>query len=198
MGNPEDQAVIEDILSGDSDAYAILVMRYQKAIYNLMVRMTGSGEDAADLTQETFIKAYEGLSRFQKGRRFFPWLYTIGLNHSKNFLRRRCLLQTDSVEDCELESGLDYPAQQEDVMYARLDAQRLQAVLNQLPVDYREALILRYHEGCTMEDIAEALNLSVSGAKMRVHRGLQKIRKLLGDGPGTEADLDSAVPDPIA
>jgi RNA polymerase sigma-70 factor (ECF subfamily) len=192
MGNPDDQEIIEDILRGDSEAYSILVVRHQKAIFNLMIRMTGCAEDAADLTQETFIKAYEGLSRFQRGRRFFPWLYTIGLNHSKNFLRRRCLSQTDSVEDCELESGLDYPAQQEETMYAQLDAQRLRAVLSRLPVDYREAVILRYHEECTMEDIAVALDLSVSGAKMRVHRGLRRLKELLENGSGSEEDLASA------
>ncbi len=175
----DDQEIIDSIADGDSNAYAILVKRYQKAIFNLMFRMTGSYDDATDLAQETFIKAYEQLYRFQKGKKFFPWLYTIGLNHSRNFLRQRKKSRDISIEDCDPGSGLDYPGQQEDDLCARIDHQYISAALNQLPLDYREALILRYHEGLSMEDVAAALKLRMSAAKMRVHRGLEKLRCLL-------------------
>ena len=70
------------------ECYSILVRQYQKPIFNLMYRVTGSSEDAKDLTQETFIKAYEKLDHFRMGARFFPWLYTIGYNHARNFVQR--------------------------------------------------------------------------------------------------------------
>jgi RNA polymerase sigma-70 factor (ECF subfamily) len=174
----EDAQAIAAISNGDVDAYSILVLRYQKAVFNLMFRMTGSYDDAADLAQETFIKAYDQLYRFQKGKRFFPWLYTIGLNHAKNFLRYNKRTHCVSLEDCEIGSGLDYPGQQEDSLCARLDYGQLHAALDQLPLDYREALILRYHEDLSMEDVAAALKLKLSAAKMRVHRGLAKLRDI--------------------
>lgn len=175
----EDTEVIAAILDGDVNAFSILVERYQKSIFNLMFRMTGSYEDAADLAQESFIKAYDQLYRFQSGRKFFPWLYKIGLNHARNFMRRGKMSRCVSLEDCETGSGLDYPGQQEDKICSQLDYVKLNAALDQLPLDYREALILRYHEELSMEEVADALNLKVSAAKMRVHRGLAKVREIL-------------------
>ena len=114
----DDSLLIAAILEGDVNAYSTLVLRYQGAIFNLMFRMTGSYEDSADLAQETFISAYEQLHRFQTGKKFFPWLYTIGLNHARNFLRHK-KGQMVSLEDCEIGSGLDYPGQQEDEISQR-------------------------------------------------------------------------------
>ena len=176
----DDAQVISAILAGDVNAYSVLVLRYQGAIFNLMFRMTGSYDDASDLTQETFIKAYDKMHRFQKGKKFFPWLYTIGLNHARNFLRHSKIARSVSLDDYEPGSGLDYAGQQEENIVEKLDYELLNAALNQLPLDYREAIILRYHEGLSMEDVAEALNLKLSAAKMRVHRGLEKLRDILG------------------
>jgi RNA polymerase sigma-70 factor, ECF subfamily len=181
MEEASDHQVISTVLAGDVDAYAVLVRRYQKPIYNLMYRMTGgSHADSLDLAQETFIKAYEALHRFRAGSRFFPWLYSIGLNHSKNFLRRNRAHPTVDIDDCDPGSGLDYPGQEEETLCARLDFQHLREALGELPVDYREALVLRYHKDLSMEEIATALKISLSGAKMRVHRGLGKLREILG------------------
>jgi RNA polymerase sigma-70 factor (ECF subfamily) len=179
MDQLEEQQIISAILGGDADVYAMLVNRYQQPIFNLTYRMTGSREDAADLAQDAFIKAYEQLYRFQAGKKFFPWLYTIALNHTRNFLRKNKITRTVAIEDCDLHSDSDHAAQEEDKMCARLDCQRLQWALTRLPWEYREAVILRYREELPMEDIATALSLSLSGAKMRVHRGLKKLREIL-------------------
>jgi RNA polymerase sigma-70 factor (ECF subfamily) len=183
----DDAQIIDAILEGDVDAYATLVSHYQGAIFNLMLRMTGSYDDATDLAQETFIKAYDRLHRFQKGKKFFPWLYTIGLNNARNFLRDSKRRRTVPIDEYDPGSGLDYPDQQEESLIAKLDYRKLDAALRQLPLEYREAVILRYHEGLSMEDVADALNLRLSAAKMRVHRGLAKLREILGyDKHGTE------------
>lgn len=179
MDPSEEQRIITAVLSGDADAYAMLVTRYEQPIFNLTYRMTGSLEDAADLAQDAFIKAYEQLYRFQSGRRFFPWLYTIALNHTRNFLRKNRGARITAVEDLELHSESEHAAWEEDKMCAQLDCQRLQGALARLPWEYREAVILRYREELSMEDIAMALSLSLSGAKMRVHRGLKKLREIL-------------------
>lgn len=185
MDKWDDRRVIAAVLAGETEAYAILVERYQKPIYNLMVRMTGSTWDALDLAQETFIKAFEQLHRFRLGKRFFPWLYTIGLNHSKNFIRRRTSLQASSLECCEAACDQGNPRMEEEKLCMRLDAVRIAKALEELPFDYREAVILRYHEEMAMDEIADVLGISLSGAKMRVHRGLNKLRRLLEDKPDT-------------
>ena len=182
MDQPDDQQVISAVMNGNVNAYSILVQQYQKPIFNLMYRVTGSYEDAKDLSQETFIKAYEKLDHFRMGARFFPWLYTIGYNHARNFVQRGKPFQQLNGEDFEKNSGLDYPSQHEERVVAQIDFLRIYQALGQLPMDYREAVILHYHEGLSMEDIATALQLSISGAKMRVHRGIKKLREIiLGD-----------------
>ena len=187
MDQPDDQQVISAVMNGNVNAYSILVQQYQKPIFNLMYRVTGSYEDAKDLAQETFIKAYEKLDHFKMGARFFPWLYTIGYNHARNFVQRGKPFWQSSDEDFENNSGLDYPSQQEERVLAQIDFLRIYQALDQLPVDYREAVILHYHEGLSMEDIAMALQLSVSGAKMRVHRGIKKLKEIiLGNNHETE------------
>ena len=187
MDQSNDQQVIRAVMNGNVNAYSILVQQYQKPIFNLMYRVTGSYEDAKDLAQETFIKAYEKLDHFRMGARFFPWLYTIGYNHARNFVQRSRPFRQTSDKDCEESSGLDYPSQQEERVLAQIDFLRIYQALDQLPVDYREAVILHYHEGLSMEDIGTALQLSVSGAKMRVHRGIKKLREIiLGDEHETE------------
>jgi RNA polymerase sigma-70 factor (ECF subfamily) len=192
MDFSDDQKIITAVLAGNKDAYSALVQRYQRPIFNLMLRVTSSYEDASDLAQETFIKAYEKLDTFRLGARFFPWLYTIGFNHVRNFMRRDKLSHELFYQNWEEELGLDGPACQEDKMHAKLDFQRLFQGLQKLPVDYREALILHYHEGLSMEDIGAALQLSVSGAKMRVHRGLLKLRQIIFEDENEKERIVSA------
>lgn len=182
MEESYDQQIITAVLTGEVDAYRHLVVRYEKPIFNLMYRMTGSREDALDLAQETFIKAYEKLEHFKTGSRFFPWLYTIGLNHGRNFIRDHKMEKKCLVEMGGDESWMDRPSQQNQKVWSPLDVQRLREGLQQLPLDYREAMILHYHEGFSMKEIADALELSVSGAKMRVHRGLRKLRQIMDGG----------------
>jgi RNA polymerase sigma-70 factor (ECF subfamily) len=175
----DDEEAVAAILAGEVNAYAALVLRYQRPIFNLMCRMTGSQEDARDLAQETFIKAYEKLSYFQTGKRFFPWLYAIGLNHARNFLRKNKSSKGLNQDIWGYPSESDSPGGEEERLCLRLDSQKLKQALQEIPLGYREALILYYHEELPMEAVATALSLSLSGAKMRVHRGLKKLRGIL-------------------
>ena len=180
MDHFDDQSCISAVLAGDVNAYSALVKRYEKPIFNLMYRMTGSQADALDLAQDAFIKAYEQLDRFQTDRKFFPWLYTIAMNVARNLLRdKKRGTESSYIDEWEGCSGLDYPQQQEELMCTRLDFSVLHEALLQLPEDYREAIILRYREELSMEEVADALEISISGAKMRVHRGLNKLREIL-------------------
>jgi RNA polymerase sigma-70 factor (ECF subfamily) len=174
-----DANLIGEILAVDAEGYAVLVKRYQKPIFNLMIRMTSSEEDAMDLTQETFVKAYEKLEQFKPSSPFFPWLYTIGLNLARDFLRKVRVSRT-AVEV--LSRDPDLPSDPGETAHDSVgpDTDQVSRTLQKLPEDYREALILRFHEGLSMNELSSALGISVSGAKMRIHRGLLRLRELLG------------------
>jgi RNA polymerase sigma-70 factor (ECF subfamily) len=171
-----DQSLVYDILSGDVNLYALLMKRYQKPIYNLMLRMTGSEQDALDLSQETFVRAYEKLEKFDPSAPFFPWLYTMGLNLARDFLRRA---KRSPIESYEPENSFSIEIDQGDRLADQIDVQQVLEGLQTLPVDYREALLLRFHEGLSVSEVAYSLGLSLSAAKMRIHRGLLKLRQLL-------------------
>ncbi len=177
MGAAEDRLTVEAVLLGDKEAFGDLVRRYQGPIFNLMLRGCGSREEAGDLTQETFIKAYERLESFNRDRAFFTWLYSIGVNHLRDYLRRVKAGPVWSDEDPEMESVTDEPEMTERLSLVA-DAHWLVEALKVLPLDYREAVTLRYREELSMGEVAEALGLSLSGAKMRVHRGLDKLRRM--------------------
>ena len=169
-----EETLVYEILSGDVNAYALLVKRYQKPIYNLMLRMTGSEQDALDLTQETFVRAYEKLEKFNPSASFFPWLYTMGLNLARDFLRRARRAPTEPYEP---EGNLSVDSDRDERLADRIDGQEVLKGLQTLPSDYREALLLRFHEGLSVSEVAYALGLSLSAAKMRIHRGLLKLRQ---------------------
>lgn len=178
MDTTEENRLINAILGGDVESFAVLVHRYQRPIYNMMLRMTGHPEDATDLTQEAFLKVYENLERFRPNGRFFPWLYTIGLNLARDHLRRqKCAVEAAGLQPDDGGPGQD---QGDDAAHLQhMDAERLPFLLAALPLEYREALILRFHEGLTMRDVGLALGISTSGAKMRIQRGLQRLRDKL-------------------
>ena len=182
MSNSEENAIISSILAGDADAFAILVKRYQKPVFNLMIRITSSEEDAFDLTQDTFIQAYEKLDRFKPSGRFFTWLYTIGINLGRDFLRKRKTGKTKAEELYESQKTLSMAPNHWEPLIEKLDSALVKEALQELSLDYREAIILRFQEGMSMSEVARALGISTSGAKMRVHRGLLKLRGLLTTG----------------
>jgi len=176
-----EENLIREILAGDADAFAILVRRYEKPIYNLMLRMTGSEADAIDLTQDAFIRAYENLNRFRPSGRFFNWLYTIGMNLARDHLRRTKIKKEAEKQLRGSNSSPHIDPEKESVLPDQLAPEEVRTSLQQLPFEYREAIFLRFHEGLSMKELATILGVSLSGAKMRVRRGVLKLRQLLGE-----------------
>jgi RNA polymerase sigma-70 factor (ECF subfamily) len=181
MDNTDDQLIINRVLQGEVNAFGILVKRYQKPIFNLMYRIVGSADQAADLAQETFIKAYENLEKFAPGKRFFPWLYAVGLNHAKDFIRKNKARQKTELNTERMIDSQQFYQQQEHLCET-LDFQRVEKALSTMPLTYREAVILRYHEELSTRDISTALQISPSAAKMRISRGLEMLRQILKGG----------------
>lgn len=174
-----EESLILDILAGDANAYAVLVRRYQKPIFNLMLRMTSSKADAADLTQEAFVRAYEKLGYFKPHRSFFPWLYTIGLNLARDFHRRRKTAQAVEQELTDAQNAGDSALAGRGFLPKIIESNDVREALQGLPLQYREALVLRFHQGLAVQEIASALGISQSATKMRIQRGLLKIRECL-------------------
>ncbi|ACV68854.1 RNA polymerase sigma factor [Desulfohalobium retbaense] len=176
----QEKQAVRRVLAGERRAFAVLVDRYQTPIYNLFLRATHSPSLAADLTQETFLQAFRRLETFNTRKRFFPWLYAIGMNKVRDHLRREKRQTTRSLDE-DSNGELEWETARFDAVAAHLDVLHLEAALAKLPLEYREALILRYREQWATHEIATALGLSPSGVKMRVQRGLAQLRKLMED-----------------
>lgn len=179
MKLPEDNQIVNAVLSGNVNAYGRIVRKYQKPIYNLMYRATRSEQLSMEMAQETFTRAYEKLERFDPGRSFFSWLYAIGANLARDHLRkagRELLFSEAGIEGNQLTDGGPNQAAH---LEHNVEIAQVMQLLEKLPLDYREALILRYREDLPMEEVGKALSISTSGAKMRVHRALKSLRSML-------------------
>ena len=173
--------IIRAVQQGQTQAFAQLVGSYQGRIFNLAYRMTGRVPDAEDLTQEAFLKAFQSIRSFDTQKRFFPWLFTIALNVVRNHLKKeapRAMAGSEHPVEDEADrtgAGLD------ETLIKQQARKRLEAAVALLPMDQREAVIMRYYLDMSFDQLAEALNISVGAAKMRVKRGLEALRLLVGD-----------------
>lgn len=171
----DDAWAVERTLAGDREAFAVLVRRYQGPVYRLMLRFTHSEHEAGEMAQDAFVRAYERLAAYDSGRRFFTWLYTLALNIARDHARR---VTREPQYRHDLDSTIADPGRDP---LASLEAARLLEALRGLPPKYAEALALRYIEDMPLDAVAEALDLSLSGAKMRVHRALHMLREQYGE-----------------
>jgi RNA polymerase sigma-70 factor (ECF subfamily) len=175
QGASRDAEIVRDVLDGNVDAFSLLVLRYQQRAYAMVFRAVRSASLAADLTQDAFIQAYEKLEQFSPGRPFYPWLHAIALNIVRDYYRKEGRQDILHVDIDSVTTIADEPPAE-----ARLDMDRAVAALEQLPILYREALILRYREEYEFTEVARALNIGLSAAKMRVKRGLELLRDMIG------------------
>jgi RNA polymerase sigma-70 factor (ECF subfamily) len=185
MTPTEENQIVARVLRGEREAYAGLVDAYKGAIFNLAFRMTGSGQDADDLAQETFIRAFRNLRQFDPRKRFFTWLYTIGLNLIRNHLKKqgREMSRENAARDMAAQNPSEGamqrgPRAEQDLIQAQAIG-RLDACLQQLPADLREAVVLRFYQDLSFEEIATISDASVSAVKMRVYRGLEQLKQLM-------------------
>lgn len=189
MVREQEQAVIRRIREGDVNAFEELMAAYEKNVYNLALRMVNNPEDAADMAQEAFIKAYQSLPGFRGDSKFSVWLYRIVSNVCLDFLRRRNRRSelSLSVEDDEGEEAqLDIPDETfspEAQLERRMTREAVQRGLSGLPPDSRQILLLREIQGLSYEEIAQVLDLEVGTVKSRLFRARKKLCAfLLKDG----------------
>jgi RNA polymerase sigma-70 factor (ECF subfamily) len=180
MTPTEENQIVERVLQGEREAFAALVDAYKGAIFNLAFRMTGSRQDADDLSQETFIRVYRNLRQFDPRKRFFTWIYTISLNLIRNHLKKQGReMSRDTAAQSPSEAGIDQGAQTERDMMQAQENRRLEIGLQKLPADLREAVVLRFYQDLSFEEIATISDASLGAVKMRVYRGLDQLKQLI-------------------
>lgn len=181
---PDDVEVISAVLKGNTDAFGVLVRRYQKRVYNLALRYCGDRQEAEDLAQEVFLRIFRALNTFRGDSLFSTWLYRIATNVCLDALRRQknrpepVLDQPLETDSGELERELVSP---EPGPVHQVEAAELAAMIRQevarLREPYRSTIVLRDLEDLTYDEIAQILNVSVGTVKSRLHRARSILRE---------------------
>ena len=178
--HPEDAAAVALARAGDDEAFRVLVDRHSRSIYRLAYRMTGRPEDAEDVVQETFVRVYKQLGRFESRSNFATWLYRIGFNCAIDYMRARP--HRESAETHERLDQLSAPASvpaSDDLVFASEISGRVQEALNGLTPQERAAFLMRHYQGCSIEEICKALDLKSNAAKHSIFRAVKKMRVAL-------------------
>jgi RNA polymerase sigma-70 factor (ECF subfamily) len=188
--------MISSILAGDTELYCGLIRPYKLSVYRAALSHMKNKSDAEDVTQEAFLKAFRSLEEFRGEAKFGTWLISITVNEARSRLRRRGKLRMESLDGPLMERGRLRPAPLTDwreVPSEALERRELRKMLRQaidkLSPIYREVLLLRDVQECSIEETATALTISISSVKVRLHRArimLQKeiARKLKGVNSG--------------
>ena len=181
----EDKEIIEKVLAGDNDAFGLLVERYQNKIYNLCLRMCGNEDDAFDLTQDAFVRAWRNLGGFQFESAFSTWLFRLSSNICLDFLRakkRRAAVSLTVSDEEDEESQLDLPdpgKSPEEAVIAAEDRNLLTQALNSLPTDHRQIIVMRAIDDLSYSQIAEILGIQEGTVKSRLSRARTALRNKL-------------------
>lgn len=190
----DEQAIIEKVLAGDNNAFGELVEAYQDRVYNLALRMSGNADDAFDLAQEAFFRAWRGLAGFHFESAFSTWLFRLTSNVCLDWLRakkRRPTVSLTTLDDEgeEVQMEIRDPGKSpEELLLAAEDRKALLKALNELPVEYREILTLRAINDLSYEEIGRILDLREGTVKSRLSRARLALRnKLLQNGNKTES-----------
>ncbi len=182
---PSDADLIARTREGDAEAFGRLVERNQDYVYNLVYHLVGGEQDAEDIAQEVFVRAYKGIGRFEGRAKFSTWLYGIMLNCVRSFWRRRARRRTftlgpggedDEDERPEPESGGDNPFE------ATMREERIETVrsaIAELDHELREIVVLRDIHGLPYEELAEVLDLPAGTVKSRLHRARSVLKEKL-------------------
>jgi RNA polymerase sigma-70 factor (ECF subfamily) len=173
MHKDRDLALLEDCKRGDRQALDSLVRRYERPLYNAAFRMLGNPDEAADVMQTTFLKAFENLDRFNPKFKFFSWIYRIAINESINQLNRRGRQEPLAETLASATSGPD------EKLDAGRKSQQVQAVLMTLQEDHRAVIVLRHYSECSYRQISEILQIPEKTVKSRLFSARQVMKQKL-------------------
>jgi len=178
---------IKQVLKGDQSAYEDIVNLYQHKLYQVCYRMLASKEEAEDITQEAFVRAYINLHSFDQKRKFSTWIYRIATNLCIDRIRKK---KPDYYLDAEVAGteGLDMYSQiaadeqlPEETLEQMELQERIQYEISRLPDKYRAVIVLKYIEELSLQEISEILEMPLGTVKTRIHRGREALRKQLAN-----------------
>jgi RNA polymerase sigma-70 factor, ECF subfamily len=176
-----DAATVSRARTGDPDAFRQLVERHSQPIFRLAYRMTGNEHDADDVLQETFLRAYRQLGRFEDRANFGTWLHRIAVNCALDLLRSRGRIdryRSADPEEAEMTAASSDPQQDRLLLSAELRDQ-VAAAMERLSGNERTAFVLRHFEGMPVEEIGKTLGIQVNAAKHTIFRAVRKLRESL-------------------
>ena len=185
-----DQALVEQVQRGEKQAFDVLVLKYQNKIIQLVNRYVHDSDEARDVAQEAFIKAYRAIGRFRGDSAFYTWLYRIAINTAKNYLvasgRRppRSDIDAQDAEQYEGATGLKEYATPERLLLKDEIQETIAAAIDDLPEDLRTAITLRELEGLSYEEIAQTMDCPIGTVRSRIFRARDaidtRLKPLLG------------------
>ncbi len=194
MDSWDDRRLIGECLKGRTEAFGVIVRRYQDRLFNTVFRLLDNAEDAQDVVQESFISAYQSLGTFKGDSLLFTWLYRIAMNAAISLKRKKkatVSLDTGSKHDLVIdpvdqsagsEPGAALEREEEDA--------QLQAALNRLSLEHRSVIVLKDIEDMKYEEIAAVLEVPIGTIRSRLHRARLELRELLeksDEGQGAES-----------
>jgi RNA polymerase sigma-70 factor (ECF subfamily) len=182
-----DSVAVAKVKAGDGDAYRVLVDRHSRSVFRLAYRMTGNEQDSEDVVQETFLRAYKQLHRWEARSSFSTWLYRIAANYSLDLVRSKkrhgevAMNETPAADEpTEVVHALPSLSPGPDRLLLSGEVQKcVSDTLNGLSQQERTAFVLRHFEGQSIEEISAALGLSGNAAKHSIFRAVQKLRRAL-------------------
>jgi RNA polymerase sigma-70 factor, ECF subfamily len=191
-----DEELVARSVAGDADSFNQLILRWERPIYALAYRTIGREEDARDIVQDTFLRAYRALPGFKGEAKFSSWLYRIALNLCRDWVRRQRRTPTVQVpegielSDLASEQG---PVESIEDLVARREMSRAVAVaMTRLPEDQRTAIVLKEYHGLTFQEIADLQGCPLSTVKTRLYQGLSVLRRHLDHSGTTKETKEKA------
>jgi len=179
-----DEELVARSIGGDADSFNQLVLRWERPIYALAYRQLGREEDARDVCQETFLRAFRAIGGFRGQAKFSSWLYRIALNLCRDWVRKQrrapVVQMPDDVDAMELAAERE-PSESIEDLVARHDLTRIvEKAMAKLPEEQRTAIILKEYHGLTFQEIADLAGCPLSTVKTRLYQGLAVLRRELG------------------
>lgn len=173
MSEDGDGRLVRRCREGDRRAFEGLVIRYERPVYNAALRMLRDPEDARDVTQVVFLKAFEHLGDYDPKYRFYSWIYRIALNESINLLHRRVRSEPFAGDEVDEEPGPD------EVLDREQSAKSIEVALMTIKPEYRSVIVLKHLLGCSYQDMSEILELPEKTIKSRLFTARQLLRDAL-------------------
>ena len=188
----DDAPLIAATLAGDTAAFGRLVGLYQDRLYNSLLRVVGSADDAGDIVQDAFVQAYVKLDTFRGSSAFYTWLYRIAFNLAMSHARReRKVVSLDGMKASWGSEPLDGQPTPEMNIERREQVEMVHAALAELSVEYRTILVLREIDGCRYDEIAEILEMPVGTVRSRLFRARLALRDQLAPRMHVEKSVDT-------